>query len=75
MVYKNLNSRTAKINFLQKIMKGKAVINDIWYPSLNTREVYVTSDVVIYENLKTKEIINGSEFQKRSKNNQVITFE
>ncbi len=74
MVHKNLNSRIAKINFLEKIMKGKAVINDILIPSLNFAEVYLTTGDGKYENLKTKEIINESEYQKRSNNNQVITF-
>ncbi len=74
MVHKNLNSRTAKINFLEKIMNGRAVINDIMTPSLNFEEVYLTCGDGIYENLKTKEVINEIEYQKRCNDKQVITF-
>ena len=72
---KNLNSRAAKINFLQKLMKGEAVIGDIIKPSLNRKDVYLTTDDQIYENPITKEIIDESEFDKRSMRSQRISFE
>ena len=64
---KQINSRTEKINFLQKLKQGKATINELLPQKIELWKQY-TNEPGIYINEKTGEKITAAQMEVKQKN-------